>query len=81
METQEQEQARTGANAVSIPTDILTLERAAMVLDCNTVILAKRLKAGEIRGYKQARRWYLLHEDLVAWIKAGEDSTKRRRAK
>jgi hypothetical protein len=78
METQEQEAARTGANAVSIPTDILTLERAAMVLDCNMFVLAKRLKTGEIRGYKRARRWYLLHEDLVTWVKSGEANTKRR---
>lgn len=68
METQQPPQA----NEVSTPTEILTLERAAKILDCNERILNERLKNGEIRAYKQARRWYILHDDLIAWVKAGE---------
>jgi hypothetical protein len=71
METFPFPQEAAPSGAVSIPTSILTLERAARVLDCNPFVLAKRLKMGEIRGYKKGKRWYLLHEDLVAWVKGG----------
>lgn len=59
--------------------DILTLQRAAKILDCNERILSERLKSGEIRAYKQARRWYILHEDLIAWVKRGEPNTTNAR--
>ncbi len=66
---------------IRIPTEILTLERAAMILDCNERILNERLKNGEIRAYKRARRWYILHEDLIAWIKSGESNARTKRGK
>lgn len=75
------ETLQTSTSEVSTPTEILTLERAAKILDCNERILNERLKNGEIRAYKQARRWYILHEDLIAWVKSGESNAKSKQRK
>lgn len=47
---------------------IYTLERAATILDCNTVVLARKLKAGEIQGKKKLGKWFTTHSNLLAYV-------------
>ncbi len=72
-------QSNDGKFAVNVSTEILTVPRAALLLDCNERILSERLRNGEIRGYKQGNRWYILHDDLMAWIRAGEVNVNGKR--
>lgn len=51
---------------------IYTLEQAAEVLNANVQVLRKKIKGGEIKAYKRLRKWYILHSDLVEYIKGGE---------
>ena len=51
---------------------IYTLEQAAEALNANTQVLRKKIKEGEIKAYKRLRKWYILHSDLVEYIKGGE---------
>ncbi len=55
---------------------IYTLEQAAEALSANVQILRKKIKEGEIKAYKRLRKWYILHSDLVAYIKGGETDGK-----
>jgi hypothetical protein len=54
----------------SSPDPIYTLERAATVLDCSTVVLARKFKAGEIQGKKKLGKWFTCHSNLLAYINA-----------
>lgn len=46
-----------------------TTEQAAALLSCNIRVLRDKLSAGEIKGYKKLKKWYIFHSDLVGWIK------------
>lgn len=39
--------------------------------------LGDRMRAGVLRAYKQAGRWYIFQTDLIEWIKTGRQSTQR----
>lgn len=30
-----------------------------------------KINKGEIKGYKKARKWYVLHSDLLEWVRQG----------
>lgn len=49
---------------------IYTAESAAALLNCNVRTLRKKLKDKTIKGYKKLGKWYLLHSDIIAYLKS-----------
>jgi hypothetical protein len=56
--------------------DFYTLSEAAAKLGCNERVLAEKLRAGDVVGHKRLGKWYILHADLVEFIRAGKVSPK-----
>ena len=49
---------------------IYTVEKAAELLGLSDRIIRELANGGELKGYKKNGRWFFLHSDLVAYIKA-----------
>lgn len=49
---------------------IYTAENAAALLNCNVRTLRKKLSDKTIKGYKKLNKWYLLHSDIIEFIKS-----------
>jgi len=49
---------------------IYTAENAATLLNCNVRTLRKKLKDNSIKGYKKLGKWYLLHSDIIKFLKS-----------
>lgn len=50
--------------------NIYTTSELSDILKMSVEYICKELKEGRMQGYKKARRWYVFHSDLVAWLKA-----------
>ena len=49
---------------------IYTVETAAEYLTIGTRKLTDTIRAGELTAYKKFNRWYILHSDIVEFIKS-----------
>jgi len=49
---------------------IYTAEKVAEILNAHIRTIRKKLKAGSLKGYKKMGKWYVLHSDLIAFIKS-----------
>jgi len=52
--------------------DFYTVEEACALLSVSKRSLEDELRSGNIKASKRFARWYILHTDLVAYIKAGK---------
>ena len=48
---------------------IYNLDNLSTLLNCNKKTLQRLCAKGEIKAYKKLRKWYVLENDLIAWIK------------
>lgn len=55
--------------------DVYTIEEAAEKLKVTDRYIRDQISAGEIKAYKRGRRFYILHSDLIDYVKAGKVST------
>ncbi len=49
-----------------------TAERAAELLGLSERVVTEKLKGGIIKGYKKSK-WYVLHSDILEYIKSNKD--------
>lgn len=54
--------------------DLYTIEQAAEKLQVSERYVRDKISEGKIKGYKQGKRIYVLHTDLIKYIKAGRDA-------
>jgi len=52
--------------------DFYTTSQLSEKLSCNKKVIERKIRAGELRGFKQLGRWFVFHSDLVKWIKGNE---------
>lgn len=50
--------------------NIYTVEQVAEKLNTHIQTVRSLLNKGEIKGYKKLRKWYILHSDLLKYIKS-----------
>lgn len=48
---------------------IYTIETASALLQCHPDTLRKLCRLGQLKSYQKLRKWYILHEDLLDYIK------------
>ncbi len=60
--------------------ELMTIETAAAFLDVAVSTIRKAISAGELVAYKRFGRWYILSEDLLTYIQAGDKSVKKKSA-
>lgn len=51
---------------------VLTVERAAQLLDVTPACVRKMLREGELKGFKAGKGWRILKADAMAFIGAEE---------
>ena len=51
---------------------IYTVAEVTKLLHTNPQTVYRLLQDGELQGYKQLRKWYVLHSNLIEFIKKGE---------
>ena len=51
---------------------IYTIESASDMLGCTVRYLRDKIKAKEVKAYKKGKRYYLLHSDIINFIKSGK---------
>lgn len=56
--------------------EILTVEQVVEKLKCSERYVRDAISDGEMRAYKRGHRYYILYEDLVAFIKGGKEMAK-----
>lgn len=56
---------------------ILTVGQAAEMLETTERYLSDKYKTGELKAYKVGKRVYLLHSELVAFVKKHPYKTKK----
>lgn len=49
--------------------EVYTVEKLAAYLGCSDRIILEALRAGTLKGHKFAKKWYVLHSELVNFIK------------
>jgi excisionase family DNA binding protein len=47
-----------------------TIEQVAERLNCNPRTARDLIKENKLKGYKKLRKWYVLHSDLLEYIKS-----------
>ena len=50
--------------------NIYTVEQVMEILKVGERTILDALRDGSLKGYKKLRRWYVLHSDLITFIKA-----------
>ena len=48
-----------------------TTETAAELLQCNPQTVQRLCHSGELKAHKQLRKWYILPDDLLFFVKRG----------
>lgn len=59
-----------GSSSSGLAEQIYTIEAAAAILGVSDRTLRATLNDGGLKGYKRWGRWYILHGDLVRYLKA-----------
>ena len=54
--------------------EFYTLEQAMEMLELGRRTLEDEIRAGELKAYKRKSRWYILHSDLVKYVKTGKQA-------
>lgn len=54
--------------------EIYTLDKLAVKLEVTERYIRDQIAAGELKAYKRGKRFYVLHSDLIEFIKAGKDA-------
>jgi hypothetical protein len=49
--------------------NIYNLDVLSTLLNCNKKTLQRLCATGELKAYKKLRKWYVLENDLIEWIK------------
>jgi hypothetical protein len=49
---------------------IYTMARAAKLLGSNQRSVADKCRSGELKAYRKFNKWYILHSDLIAFLKS-----------
>lgn len=72
------EKLRNGEKDVSIASvidsDFYLIEQAAPKLGVTVRYIRDAIADGELKGYKRGKRFYVLHTDLMLYIKSGKDA-------
>ena len=55
---------------LTMENEFYTASELAEKLNCNIRVLHRKLRAGEIKGYKKMRRWVIFKNDLAKWLRA-----------
>ncbi|MEM9721763.1 MAG: helix-turn-helix domain-containing protein [Bacteroidota bacterium] len=53
---------------------LYTIEEIARLLNCRTWRIAKYVRKGTLKGYRQFGKFFIFEEDLVAFIKNTTES-------
>lgn len=48
---------------------IYTAAAAAKLLGSHVKTINKMCRDGEMKGYKKLGRWFILHSDIIEWMK------------
>lgn len=51
-----------------------TIDAACELLSCNSRVLRSKINNGELKAYKQLKRWFIFHSDLIDFIKNGNSA-------
>lgn len=57
-------------NMTNINEKIYTVASACDLLEITPNTLRKELRKGKIKGYKKLNKWYILHNNLLEYIKS-----------
>ncbi|MCH2043428.1 MAG: helix-turn-helix domain-containing protein [Saprospiraceae bacterium] len=55
-----------------------TIDAASELLSCNPRVLRSKINTGELKAYKQLKRWFIFHSDLIEFIKNGNSTTQNK---
>lgn len=53
---------------------ILTVEEVAEMLKVTDATVRRAVNEGRLKAFKQFGKWYIFHQDIVAFIKSGQCS-------
>lgn len=48
---------------------VYTSAQIADMIEANKKTIERKIREGELKGYKPLGKWIVFHSDLVAWIK------------
>ncbi|MBL7817263.1 MAG: helix-turn-helix domain-containing protein [Saprospiraceae bacterium] len=59
---------------MALSEDFYTLEIAAAKLEVTERYIRDQISNGSLKAYKRGKRFYILHSDLIDFIKNGKDA-------
>lgn len=54
---------------------IYTTTTAAALLECTPVTISRLCSSGELVAYKRLKKWFILQDDLIGYIKGKNQNT------
>jgi excisionase family DNA binding protein len=54
--------------------DFYTLEKASDKLEVTERYVRDQIANGELKAFKRGKRFYILHSDLIEFVKTGKDA-------
>ena len=56
--------------------DFYTVEQLAIKLNVQDRTIADALRSGEMKGYKQFKKWYVTHEQLLDFLATNQEENQ-----